>query len=59
MIADGCTTSELAQRIGISPGGASQHATVLREAGLVVSHRHRNTVRHTLTGLGAGLLNAP
>jgi DNA-binding transcriptional ArsR family regulator len=58
VIADGCTTTELAHRIGISPGGASQHATVLREAGLVVSHRHRNTVRHTLTGLGAGLLNA-
>lgn len=58
VIADGCTTTELAQRIGISPGGASQHATVLREAGLVVSHRHRNTVRHTLTGLGAGLLDA-
>ncbi|WP_143133937.1 ArsR/SmtB family transcription factor [Actinoplanes philippinensis] len=58
VIADGCTTTELAQRIGISPGGASQHASVLREAGLVVSRRHRNTVRHTLTGLGAGLLNA-
>ncbi|MEU9829380.1 ArsR/SmtB family transcription factor [Micromonospora chersina] len=58
VIADGCTTTELAQRIGISPGGASQHATVLREAGLVVSRRHRNTVRHSLTGLGTGLLNA-
>ncbi|WIM99633.1 winged helix-turn-helix domain-containing protein [Actinoplanes oblitus] len=57
VIAGGCTTSELAQRIGISPGGASQHATVLREAGLVVSHRHRNTVRHTLTDLGLGLLD--
>jgi DNA-binding transcriptional ArsR family regulator len=58
-IADGCTTTGLARRLGISPGGASQHAAVLREAGLVVSHRHRNTVRHTLTGLGVNLLNAP
>ncbi|MET7710813.1 winged helix-turn-helix domain-containing protein [Micromonospora sp. NPDC005413] len=58
VIADGCTTTGLAQRLGISPGGASQHATVLREAGLVVSHRHRNTVRHTLTPLGVDLLNA-
>jgi DNA-binding transcriptional ArsR family regulator len=58
VIADGCTTTELSQRLGISPGGASQHATVLREAGLVASHRHRNTVRHTLTRLGVDLLNA-
>jgi len=58
VIADGCTTTELAQRLGISPGGASQHATVLREAGLVVSRRHRNTVRHALTSLGVDLLNA-
>lgn len=58
VIADGCTTTGLAQRLGISPGGASQHATILREAGLVVSHRHRNTVRYTLTGLGIDLLNA-
>lgn len=57
-IAEGCTTTGLARRLGISPGGASQHAAVLREAGLVVSHRHRNTVRHTLTGLGVNLLNA-
>jgi hypothetical protein len=56
-IADGCTTTELAQRLGISAGGASQHATVLREAGLAVSRRHRNTVRHALTSLGADLLN--
>lgn len=58
VIADGCTTTDLARRLGITPGGASQHATVLREAGLVVSHRHRNTVRHTLTGLGVELLDA-
>ncbi|MFI6133313.1 hypothetical protein [Micromonospora sp. NPDC051141] len=58
VIADGCTTTGLARRLGITPGGASQHATVLREAGLVVSHRHRNTVRHALTSLGVELLNA-
>ncbi|WP_433300341.1 winged helix-turn-helix domain-containing protein [Actinoplanes sp. CA-030573] len=54
---DGCTTSELARRLNISPGGASQHATVLRQAGLITSHRHRNTVRHTITHLGATLLD--
>ena len=57
-IAAGCTTGELARRLGISAGGASQHATVLREAGLVESRRHRNTVRHSITSLGVHLLNA-
>lgn len=58
VVADGCTTSELARRLNISPGGASQHATVLRESGLVTSRRHRNTVQHTITKLGTNLLNA-
>jgi DNA-binding transcriptional ArsR family regulator len=57
-IAAGCTTTELARRLAISPGGASQHATVLRQAGLVASRRYRNTMRHTLTRLGADLLEA-
>jgi hypothetical protein len=58
VVAAGCTTSELAKRLNISPGGASQHATVLRESGLINSHRHRNTVRHSITRLGKDLLNA-
>lgn len=53
----GCTTTELACRLGISPSGASQHATALREAGLLASARHRNTMRHTLTALGVALLD--
>jgi DNA-binding transcriptional ArsR family regulator len=56
-IADGCTTSELAQRAGISLASASQHATVLREAGLITTRRDGGAVLHTLTSLGANLLN--
>ncbi|MET9341896.1 winged helix-turn-helix domain-containing protein [Nonomuraea sp. NPDC003804] len=52
----GHTTKQLAERLGISPASASEHANVLRAAGLVTSVRHANTVRHTLTPLGAGLL---
>ncbi|RIV34475.1 ArsR/SmtB family transcription factor [Micromonospora radicis] len=55
---DGCSTGELARRLHISPAAASQHATVLRNAGLLVSHRDRNTVLHTLTPLGRAILNA-
>jgi DNA-binding transcriptional ArsR family regulator len=55
-IEQGTTTGELARRARVSPASASQHASVLREAGLVVSVRRGNEVLHTLTPLGAGLL---
>ncbi|RGC69608.1 Helix-turn-helix domain protein [Micromonospora sp. MW-13] len=55
---EGCTTGEVARRLRISPAAASQHATVLRNAGLLVSHRDRNTVLHTLTPLGRAILDA-
>ncbi|MFC0432499.1 helix-turn-helix transcriptional regulator [Kutzneria buriramensis] len=51
-----CTTSQLAERLGISSAGASQHATVLRETGLITTRRTRNTVLHTVTPLGMALL---
>ncbi|MFH8291796.1 winged helix-turn-helix domain-containing protein [Streptomyces sp. NPDC018059] len=50
-----CSTSELGRRLGISPAAASQHATVLREAGLVTSRRRSNTMLHSLTALGSAL----
>ncbi|MEU5901931.1 MULTISPECIES: winged helix-turn-helix domain-containing protein [Streptomyces] len=52
----GCTTGELARRAGISPASASQHATVLRTAGLSRTVRHRNTALHTATYAGTHLL---
>ncbi|MGW6056694.1 winged helix-turn-helix domain-containing protein [Streptomyces sp. NPDC055189] len=53
----GCTTTELARRAGISPASASQHATVLRTAGLSHTTRHHNTALHTTTPAGTSLLN--
>ncbi|GAA1796537.1 winged helix-turn-helix domain-containing protein [Luedemannella flava] len=53
----GCSTSELARRVGVSLAAASQHATVLRNAGLVNSRRHRHTMVHTLTSLGLAMLH--
>lgn len=55
-IGNGCTTSELARRTEVSLASASQHACVLREAGLVLTLRHGSSVLHTLTPLGASLL---
>jgi DNA-binding transcriptional ArsR family regulator len=55
-LSTGATTSEIAQRLAISPASASEHATVLRNAGLIASGRERNTVIHALTPLGQTLL---
>jgi DNA-binding transcriptional ArsR family regulator len=57
-IADGCTTTELAERAGISVAAASQHASVLRDAGLIVTRRQGGAVLHLLTPLGTELLEA-
>lgn len=53
-----CTTSELARRCGVSLASASQQASVLRGAGLISTRREGGAVRHEITGLGLGLLNA-
>ena len=57
-IAEGCSTTELADRVGISLAAASQHASVLRDAGLITTHRQGSAVLHVLTPLGAELLRA-
>jgi DNA-binding transcriptional ArsR family regulator len=58
-LTDSCTTGELSQRLGISLAGASKHARVLRQAGLVTTARHSNTALHSLTPLGIALLRNP
>jgi len=57
-IADGCTTTELACRLEVSLAAASQHATVLRNAGLITTRRQGSAVLHMLTPLGVELLQA-
>ncbi|MGW0536601.1 ArsR/SmtB family transcription factor [Streptomyces sp. NPDC003032] len=54
-----CTTSQLAEVLGISSAGASQHTAILRESGLITTMRNRNTVLHTVTPLGMALLGVP
>ncbi|WP_046774043.1 ArsR/SmtB family transcription factor, partial [Streptomyces scabiei] len=55
-VADGRTTSEVAARVGLSPATVSHHVAVLRESGLLTSRRLGGIVLHTLTALGADLL---
>jgi DNA-binding transcriptional ArsR family regulator len=48
-------TLELAQRLAVSPGGVSEHLTVLRRAGLVVGRREGRRVIYARTVKGDGL----
>ncbi|AXB45112.1 ArsR/SmtB family transcription factor [Amycolatopsis albispora] len=53
--AGGRTTTEIARELGVSTASASQHATVLRNAGLIYSRRLGNSVLHGPTELGKAL----
>ncbi len=55
-LTNGCTTTDLGRRLGISPAAASQHTSILRDAGLITSRRRLNTVVHTVTALGSALI---
>jgi DNA-binding transcriptional ArsR family regulator len=50
------TTTELASELGISAAAVSGHTRRLREAGLIVTTRAGKAVLHSLTPLGAMLL---
>ncbi|MFF0794516.1 ArsR family transcriptional regulator [Streptomyces spiralis] len=52
------TTTTAAERVGISLPSASQHTTVLRNAGLITTTRTGSAVLHTLTPLGEALLHS-
>ena len=52
------STTELARRTSITPGGVSQHLSTLRDAGLVVSHRQGRAVLNTRTAVADALLAA-
>jgi DNA-binding transcriptional ArsR family regulator len=50
------TTTELAARVGVTPGAVSQQLAQLRRAGIVDAHRSGRGVYSSLTPLGAHLL---
>jgi DNA-binding transcriptional ArsR family regulator len=50
------TTTQLARRTGISLASASEHARVLRNAGLITTHRSAGTAHHSLTPTAHRLL---
>lgn len=58
-IRTGATTTELARRLHTAPSTISRHTTVLRNAGIIATHRLGPSVLHTVTPLGVALLNTP
>jgi DNA-binding transcriptional ArsR family regulator len=52
LLAQPKTTSGIARDLGISPASASEHAKVLRSAGLLITQREGPEVRHSCTNLG-------
>ncbi|NRQ34482.1 winged helix-turn-helix transcriptional regulator [Nonomuraea sp. NN258] len=56
-LASGCTTTQLAVRLGVSAATASHHASILRHTGLITTRRQGGSVWHTATPLGFALLS--
>ncbi|MFE0135596.1 ArsR family transcriptional regulator [Streptomyces sp. NPDC059037] len=52
LLAEPASTTELAHRLGVTPGAVSQHLAVLYDAGLLGRTRHGRSVRYSRTGLG-------
>jgi DNA-binding transcriptional ArsR family regulator len=52
------STTQLARRTGISLASASEHARVLRNAGLITTHRTSGTALHSLTPTAHHLLSS-
>jgi DNA-binding transcriptional ArsR family regulator len=51
------STTQIADHCAISLSSASEHATVLRQAGLLASNRRGETMRHSITSLGMRMLS--
>lgn len=59
MSVHGCSTTEVARAAGITAGSVSHHTKVLRESGLITTHRDGQAVCHQITDLGRTLLQSP
>jgi Helix-turn-helix domain len=53
------STTELAAQLGLTPGGVSQHLSVLVKAGVAARQRDRRVVLYARTALGDQLATAP
>jgi DNA-binding transcriptional ArsR family regulator len=55
-VGDGVTTTELSRALGVTLATASEHAKVLRDAGLITTRREGRRALHAVTPLGSALV---
>lgn len=55
-VLNGSTTKDLARRTHVSAATVSHHTAVLRDAGMIVTHRHGTFATHLITPLGLRML---
>ncbi|MGW6914265.1 ArsR/SmtB family transcription factor [Kitasatospora sp. NPDC054939] len=59
LLAEPASTTELAFRLGVTPGAVSQHLAVLHATGLVTRARHGRSVLYSRSPLGDELTGGP
>ncbi|MEU6232800.1 helix-turn-helix domain-containing protein [Kitasatospora sp. NPDC047058] len=59
LLAEPASTTELAYRLGVTPGAVSQHLAVLHETGLVTRARNGRSVLYSRSPLGDELTGGP
>ncbi|MFI6849201.1 ArsR family transcriptional regulator [Kitasatospora sp. NBC_00085] len=59
VLAEPASTTDLAYRLGVTPGAISQHLAVLYRTGLVTRARHGRSVLYSRSALGDELSGAP
>jgi DNA-binding transcriptional ArsR family regulator len=52
------STTEIAERLSLSPATASHHVTALRDAGLIAGRREGRAVLYSRTALGDQLVHS-
>lgn len=56
LVMDGCSTRELIRCVGVAPATVTHHTAILREAGMIATHRDGAVASHHITPLGLHLL---
>lgn len=55
-VVDGCSTRELIRRVGVAPATVTHHTAILRDAGMIATHRDGAAASHHITPLGLQVL---
>ncbi|MET8849913.1 winged helix-turn-helix domain-containing protein [Amycolatopsis sp. NPDC004625] len=54
---EGCSTRELIRRTGVAPATVTHHTAILRDSGMITTHREGTVASHHITPLGLQVLS--